>query len=150
MDFTKSNWNQRKDEEEDSRFQIKGSFESQWHEYDNLDHRELDESSDQAIIDSDDRDSFAFTGIALDANDRVYNQVNTKTQLGKREGHDLGFYWRLWTTLLRLRPAIVHSRNIAAIEAQFFAFLDHEQRMVGKGADNAVGAVNDQRAAGPF
>lgn len=44
-------------------------------------------------------------------------------ELGKREGHDLGFYWRLWKTLRQLRPAIVHTRNIAAIEAQFFAWL---------------------------
>jgi sugar transferase (PEP-CTERM/EpsH1 system associated) len=44
-------------------------------------------------------------------------------ELGKREGHDLGFYWRLWKTLLQLRPAIVHTRNIAAIEAQFFVWL---------------------------
>lgn len=42
--------------------QVNAGFESQWFEYDNLDLRSLDESSDQAIFDSDDRNSFAFTG----------------------------------------------------------------------------------------
>jgi hypothetical protein len=38
-------------------------IESEYHSYDNLDFRPLDESSDQSILDSDDRDQFAFTGI---------------------------------------------------------------------------------------
>ena len=37
-------------------------FETQWHEYNNVDFRPLDESTDQSIRDSDDRGSFAFTG----------------------------------------------------------------------------------------
>lgn len=41
-------------------------FETEWHEFDNLDFRTLDESSDQAILDSDDRNGFAFTGISLE------------------------------------------------------------------------------------
>ncbi|GAB5450540.1 MAG: glycosyltransferase [Halioglobus sp.] len=39
-------------------------------------------------------------------------------QMHKREGHDLGFYLRLWRLLRQLRPDIVHSRNLAALEAQ--------------------------------
>lgn len=38
--------------------------------------------------------------------------------LNKREGHDLDAYRRLRRLLKRLRPAIVHSRNMAALEAQ--------------------------------
>lgn len=45
---------------------VHGRFESEWHETDNLDFRPLDESSDQAILDSDDRSRFAFTGLAAD------------------------------------------------------------------------------------
>ncbi len=41
-------------------------FESEYHEFGNLDFRALDETSDQAILDSDDRGSFAFTGLAAD------------------------------------------------------------------------------------
>jgi hypothetical protein len=44
---------------------VSGLFETQWHEWNNLDFRKLDESSDQAILDSDDRNSLAFTGAAL-------------------------------------------------------------------------------------
>ncbi len=62
-------------EEAPDKLQASGFFEVQWHEFDNLDFRPLDESSDQAILDSDDRTHSAFTGVALnlayDADDRV-------------------------------------------------------------------------------
>jgi hypothetical protein len=45
--------------------QVRGSFQAQWHEFNNLDFRPIDESSDQAILDSDDRSSLAFTGVDL-------------------------------------------------------------------------------------
>lgn len=38
--------------------------------------------------------------------------------LNKREGHDLSLYLRLWRLLRKLRPAIVHSRNLAPLEMQ--------------------------------
>lgn len=43
--------------------------------------------------------------------------------LHKRPGHDLGLYWRVWKTLRRLRPAIVHTRNLSTLEMQFVAAL---------------------------
>lgn len=52
--------------DEDAPFQVGVDFESEWHEISNLDFRPLDESSDQAILDSDDRFSFAFTSLAVD------------------------------------------------------------------------------------
>jgi sugar transferase (PEP-CTERM/EpsH1 system associated) len=39
-------------------------------------------------------------------------------ELNKREGHDLRFYWKLWRLLRKLRPDIIHSRNLAALETQ--------------------------------
>lgn len=39
-------------------------------------------------------------------------------ELRKREGHDLRCYWNLRRLIKRLRPDIVHSRNLAALEAQ--------------------------------
>jgi sugar transferase (PEP-CTERM/EpsH1 system associated) len=39
-------------------------------------------------------------------------------ELDKREGHDLRCYWKLRKLIGRLRPDIVHSRNLAALEAQ--------------------------------
>lgn len=44
-------------------------------------------------------------------------------ELHKRPGHDLGMYYRLWRTLRRLRPAIVHTRNLAALETQALGLL---------------------------
>ena len=41
-------------------------------------------------------------------------------ELHMREGHDFDCYRRLRKYLKRLRPDIVHSRNIAALEAQLF------------------------------
>ena len=43
--------------------------------------------------------------------------------LGKQPGHDLGLYRRLWRLLRKLRPDIVHTRNLAALEGQFVAAL---------------------------
>ncbi len=56
---------------------VGGVIETQWHEYGNLDFRELDESSDQAILDSDDRGQLAFTGAALD----VAHQIDDHTSV---------------------------------------------------------------------
>ncbi len=43
--------------------------------------------------------------------------------LHKRPGHDLGVYLRAWRLFRRLRPSIVHTRNLAALEFQLSAFL---------------------------
>jgi len=44
-------------------------------------------------------------------------------ELHKRPGHDLGLYHRLLRVFRNLRPDIVHTRNLAAIEAQVPALL---------------------------
>jgi len=43
--------------------------------------------------------------------------------LGKRPGHDWGMYWRLWRLLRRLRPAVVHTRNLAALETHILGLV---------------------------
>ncbi len=43
--------------------------------------------------------------------------------LNKRAGKDLGLYLRLWRVLSRLQPDIVHTRGLAALEAQLPAML---------------------------
>ena len=43
--------------------------------------------------------------------------------LQKRPGNDPGMFRNLWRQFRRLRPAIVHSRNLAALEAQLPAWL---------------------------
>jgi sugar transferase (PEP-CTERM/EpsH1 system associated) len=44
-------------------------------------------------------------------------------ELHKRPGHDFAVHWRLWRVLRRLRPAIVHTRNLAALETQILGLL---------------------------
>ena len=51
---------------QEKKLETRVMFETEWHEFDNLDLRALDESSDQAVLDSDDRSGFAFTGISLE------------------------------------------------------------------------------------
>ena len=53
-------------DEQEKKLETRVFFETEWHEFDNMDFRALDESSDQAVLDSDDRNGFAFTGISLE------------------------------------------------------------------------------------
>ncbi|MGA8148712.1 MAG: TIGR03088 family PEP-CTERM/XrtA system glycosyltransferase [Gallionellaceae bacterium] len=41
--------------------------------------------------------------------------------MAKRDGHDFGLYVRLFRTFRQLRPAIVHTRNLSALESQIVA-----------------------------
>jgi sugar transferase (PEP-CTERM/EpsH1 system associated) len=44
-------------------------------------------------------------------------------ELHKRAGHDLGVYWRLQKLLWQLKPDLVHTRNLAALEMQALTLL---------------------------
>ncbi len=43
--------------------------------------------------------------------------------LHKKPGHDIGLYWRMFKIFRQLQPDIVHTRNLAALEAQIPAWL---------------------------
>jgi sugar transferase (PEP-CTERM/EpsH1 system associated) len=43
--------------------------------------------------------------------------------LNKEPGHDLGVHFRLWKLLRNIRPDIVHTRNLAALEMNIVALL---------------------------
>lgn len=45
---------------------VRFGFDLEWHELNNVDFRALDETTDQNILDSDDRSGFSFTGINLE------------------------------------------------------------------------------------
>lgn len=49
------------------------------------------------------------------------NQPVELVALNKRPGNDVGLYGRLFRELRRLKPAIVHTRNLAALEGQVVA-----------------------------
>lgn len=54
---------------------------------------------------------------------RIKNPAVEVYELHKRPGHDFCLYFRLWRLLRRLRPAVVHTRNIGTLECQFIALL---------------------------
>jgi sugar transferase (PEP-CTERM/EpsH1 system associated) len=54
---------------------------------------------------------------------RIARDDVTCTALHKREGKDLGVYRRLWKALRALRPQIVHTRNLPALDCQVVAAL---------------------------
>lgn len=54
---------------------------------------------------------------------RITNPAVELYDLGKRPGHDLAWYGRLYRLLRRLRPDILHTRNLSTLEAQFVGAL---------------------------
>lgn len=53
--------------------------------------------------------------------------------LNKRPGHDLSVYWRMLKLLWKLRPAIIHTRNLAALEMQLIGlFVPGVRRVHGE------------------
>jgi sugar transferase (PEP-CTERM/EpsH1 system associated) len=54
---------------------------------------------------------------------RIHRQDIEFFDLGRRPGHDLRWHGRLFHLLRRLRPDILHTRNLSTLEAQFVAAL---------------------------
>ena len=55
--------------------------------------------------------------------DRVTAEETTFHAIRKKPGKDFGAYWRLWRLLRRLKPDIVHTRNIGTLDAVVVARL---------------------------
>lgn len=62
------------------------------------------------------------TGCSANFQARIERNVPVYA-LNKRQGNDLGLFVRLWRLLRRLSPDLVHTRNLATLEAQLPAFL---------------------------
>ena len=64
--------------------------------------------------------------ICLTDYDDFANRIKRKDvpiiTLSKRQGQDWGMYFRLWRCFRQLQPDIVHTRNLATLEAQLPAF----------------------------
>lgn len=54
---------------------------------------------------------------------KITNPSTSVFALHKREGHDFAMHWRLWRLLRTLRPDIVHTYNLPAVECALTAFL---------------------------
>ena len=72
------------------------------------------------------RDQFRHAIICLTESSDFAKRIEPPVQiieLHKREGNDLRLYWRLYRTFMSLRPDVVHTRNLSALEAQIPAWL---------------------------
>lgn len=58
---------------------------------------------------------------SLDFRNRIQRPDVTIHELRKQEGNDPGVHVRLWRVLRSLRPAILHSRNLGALDSAFAA-----------------------------
>jgi sugar transferase (PEP-CTERM/EpsH1 system associated) len=60
---------------------------------------------------------------ARDFAGRIERDDVSVVELHKRPGHDLRAYWRLYRALRVLKPDVVHTRNLAALEMQLLTLL---------------------------
>jgi len=58
-----------------------------------------------------------------DFKNRIQNDDVDVYALNKKPGNDLGAYWRLWKLLRKLKPNIVHTRNLGTLEYSLVAML---------------------------
>ncbi|HEY6131846.1 MAG TPA: TIGR03088 family PEP-CTERM/XrtA system glycosyltransferase [Halioglobus sp.] len=74
------------------------------------------------IINRSPPDRYRHVIICLTAADKFAHRISAigvdVIELHKREGYDFHCYWKLHQLLRRLRPDIIHSRNMAALESQ--------------------------------
>jgi sugar transferase (PEP-CTERM/EpsH1 system associated) len=61
---------------------------------------------------------------------RIHRHDIAFHDIGKRPGQDPGWYWRLAKLLRQIKPDLLHTRNLAAMEAQFVAALTGVPRRV--------------------
>lgn len=54
--------------------------------------------------------------------DRIKNPATRIFSLHATPGHSFRLYWKLWKIMRQLKPSIVHTRNLSALEAQIPAF----------------------------
>ncbi len=63
----------------------------------------------------------ALDGVGEDFRRRLQRPDVPVLSIGKRPGKDLPSYYRMWRTLRRLQPDIVHTRNLGTLDMQFAA-----------------------------
>ncbi len=63
----------------------------------------------------------ALDGVGEDFRRRLQRPDVPVLSIGKRPGKDLPSYYRMWRTLRRLRPDLVHTRNLGTLDMQLAA-----------------------------
>lgn len=72
----------------------------------------------------------ALAGFGEAFSSRIDGQRVSVTSIDKRPGKDLPSYGRMWRVLRRLRPAIVHTRNLGTLDMQWVALAAGTARRV--------------------
>jgi sugar transferase (PEP-CTERM/EpsH1 system associated) len=62
------------------------------------------------------------SGFGKDFRRRIQRDDVEIIAIDKQPGKDPGSYWRVWKTLRRLHPAIVHTRNLGTVDMQWVAW----------------------------
>jgi sugar transferase (PEP-CTERM/EpsH1 system associated) len=75
----------------------------------NLINRTPPERYEHAIVCLTEAESFA---------QRITRPEVPLVSLHRGAGHSFSLYWRLWKTMRHLRPSLIHTRNLATLEAQ--------------------------------
>src|SRR5678815_1273501 len=61
------------------------------------------------------------TGYGDEFRKRIQRDDVEVISIGKRPGKDPIAYWNVWRTLRRIRPQIVHTRNLGTVDMQWVA-----------------------------
>jgi sugar transferase (PEP-CTERM/EpsH1 system associated) len=73
------------------------------------------------------REAYRHAIVCIDGASQTYKRIDRDDvqviSLAKKSGIDPGVYLRAWSVLRRLKPRIVHTRNLAALEMQLPAWL---------------------------
>jgi sugar transferase (PEP-CTERM/EpsH1 system associated) len=62
------------------------------------------------------------TGYGEEFRTRLQREDVEVISIGKRPGKDLKAYWKIWKTLRRIQPAVVHTRNLGTVDLQWAAW----------------------------
>ena len=80
------------------------------------------------------RERYRHAVVCLEGHSDFYRRLTHEDvqlySLNKREGNDIGIHWRVWHLLRKMRPALVHTRNLNAMESILPATLAGVSRRV--------------------
>ena len=84
----------------------------------------------------------ALDGIGEEFRRRLQRPDVPVLSIGKRPGKDLPSYYRMWRTLRRLQPDVVHTRNLGTLDVQLVAAAAGQGRSAGTGPSGRNLAVS--------
>ncbi len=114
-----------KDEDEERKLDLSVGLISEFHTMNNLDLRRLDESSDQAIIESDDRNTFGYSGVSvgldyelLERTEFNFGGIHSALWGNDQLGRASSFQNFLWIYQLSVEWDIIEERENLELETE--------------------------------